>query len=331
MLDLLVLGAGPAGCAAAIQARRAGLGVVLLDAAERPRPTPGETLHPGIESIFATLGVRDAVLANGFHRHRGVWIEWDGSRRFEAYGEDACGPWLGFQADRQELQGILFDRLIDLGVTTHRPVVPGSLIVEGSIVRGVVVNGCELRARWTADATGRRAWLARKLGLAASRCSPPLRTQFGWRGHRGDDQPCVKATRNGWRWEAPLGGGRAAWVDVTAGSREIASGADVSWRVHRASAGFGYFLLGDAAATLDPLSSHGVLRALMSGILCAHCVAANVCHSAAASEAIDRFTTWTSGQFDHDANALTTLYRRHPSAAVADLFADPQFDLRVAV
>src|SRR6185295_6330859 len=48
-LDLLILGAGPAGCAAAMQARRAGLDVLLLDSSERPRPTPGETLHPGIE------------------------------------------------------------------------------------------------------------------------------------------------------------------------------------------------------------------------------------------------------------------------------------------
>ena len=55
MWDLLIIGAGPAGCAAAISARRRGLTVMMLEASAQPRRVPGETLHPGIEPLFARL------------------------------------------------------------------------------------------------------------------------------------------------------------------------------------------------------------------------------------------------------------------------------------
>jgi flavin-dependent dehydrogenase len=325
LLDLLVLGAGPAGCAAAIQARRAGLDVLIVDAEERSRPAPGETLHPGIEAIFAALGIRDAVVAAGFHRHRGVWIEWDHPRRFEPYGEDASGPWLGFQADRQRLQAILLDAAVALGAQLKRPAAPDALIVEDAVVCGIVADGRELRARWTADATGRRGWVAAELALARTCCSPRLQARFGWRNDRidTDGQPSIAADASGWNWQAPLGNGRTAWVLLTVHDPERHSsapvGTDVSWRIHRACAGDGYFLLGDAAATLDPASSHGVLRALMSGMLCAHLVAAS--SRLLPADVIDGYTSWMQGQFEQDIRVLRTLYRRHPAAAVADLFA----------
>lgn len=321
MLDLLVIGAGPAGCAAAIAARHAGLNIVLVDAAERPRPSPGETLHPGIEPIFESLGIGAAATAARFHRHRGVWITWDRPRRFEAYGEDAAGPWQGFQADRQHLQTILLERLAGLGVVAQRPCRPDALIVEDHVVRGAVISGQQVRARWTADATGRRAWIARSLELAGEACSPPLRAAFGWSNTaEGDGQPWLRARAGGWDWHASLGDGRTAWVSLSVAGRGAGTGTDVSWRIHRASAGPGYFLLGDAAATLDPLSSHGVLRALMSGMLCAHRIAAVRRGAVMEQEAAASFRDWTGAQFDHDVTALRAIYQRHPAPAVADLF-----------
>ncbi|HTO82800.1 MAG TPA: FAD-binding protein, partial [Methylomirabilota bacterium] len=55
--DVLILGAGPAGCAAALCARQAGLVTVMLEAQAEVRPAPGETLHPGVEVIFRQLNV----------------------------------------------------------------------------------------------------------------------------------------------------------------------------------------------------------------------------------------------------------------------------------
>jgi 2-polyprenyl-6-methoxyphenol hydroxylase-like FAD-dependent oxidoreductase len=80
--DLAIVGAGPAGCAAALCARQTGLRVILIEKKQQcTKRQPGETLHPGIESLFAQLGVREQIEAEGFHRHRGVWVEWEGPGR----------------------------------------------------------------------------------------------------------------------------------------------------------------------------------------------------------------------------------------------------------
>ena len=43
-----------------------------------------------------------------------------------------------------------------------------------------------------------------------------------------------------------------------------------TWRMAERMAGAGWFIVGDAAATLDPTSSHGVLKALLSGMTAGH-------------------------------------------------------------
>ncbi|MGH9719630.1 MAG: NAD(P)/FAD-dependent oxidoreductase [Bryobacteraceae bacterium] len=328
--DFVIIGAGPAGSAAAIHARRFGLSVVLLEASSRFRPAPGETLHPGVEPLFEQLGIRDAVLAGQFHRHRGIWIEWDGPRRFESYGEDDRGPWRGFQADRERLHTILLQAAVDAGAELVRPASPVAVLRDGVRVAGVEADGLRFFARWTADATGRRAWLARALELREERHSPPLYVRFGWnRDERADldGQPLFAAHEQGWNWQAPLGD-RTAWaelrIDDAAERPPGGQGADLSWRIHRDSAGPGYFLLGDAAATLDPASSHGVLRALMSGVLAAHLAAGCVNRDLPEPVAFEEYRNWCEQQFETDIHALRTLYAKHPAESVARAFAQVQ-------
>jgi len=89
--------------------------------------------------------------------------------------------------------------------------------------------------------------------------------------------------------------------------------ADVSWRALRHPAGPGYVAAGDAAVVLDPASSHGVLRALLSGLHAARLVIAvraggderrlNASYD-------DVLTRW----FEHDAGVLRELYARLPGA-----------------
>ncbi len=64
--DIIVLGAGPAGCAASIRARQAGLRVIMFDAKALPNVSPGETLHPGVEPLLKQLDVFD--LHDSLHR-----------------------------------------------------------------------------------------------------------------------------------------------------------------------------------------------------------------------------------------------------------------------
>ena len=154
---VLILGAGPAGCAAAITARLAGLSVVLLEAHAAPRAQPGETLHPGVEPIFRQLGVWEALVAERFPRQRGLWREGEnGARVFEPYGHDTHGPWLGFQADRVRLGGLLRARAVALGGKIIRVARVDAVLRGESAVAGVRAEGCEYHASAVLDATGRQ-------------------------------------------------------------------------------------------------------------------------------------------------------------------------------
>ncbi len=79
--------------------------------------------------------------------------------------------------------------------------------------------------------------------------------------------------------------------------------------------------MGDAAVILDPASSHGVLRAVMSGMFCAEIAAAIASGSLSENEALTAYRAWMEQQFDHDCERLRALYRRHPSPTFSSLFA----------
>jgi len=316
--DLIVLGAGPAGCAAAIRARQAGLDVCMFDLSAAPKVSPGETLHPGIESILSQLGVLEEILRTGFHRHLGVWIEHGGNRHFLPYGEDEDGPWRGFQVDRRIFQQILQRAAINAGAMLIRGKSPDNVLVAGNRVTGVTIDGCQFRAHWTVDGTGRSAWLARMLGLQANVCSPPLGARFGWRNGKPpdlDDQPSFVFREDGWNWRAPLGDDRTAWVDLRIGdpAGAIPAGVDLTWQFRPACAGPGFFLIGDAAATLDPSSSHGVLRALMSGIMCGHLVAGHRYMGVAEKRIVESYRAWLCTQFEYEEMRLRLHYAASPA------------------
>jgi 2-polyprenyl-6-methoxyphenol hydroxylase-like FAD-dependent oxidoreductase len=96
MYDVIVIGGGPGGSAAAISCANANLRVLLLEKLLFPRDRPGETLHPGIEPLLKQLGVLEAVLSAGFLRHLGNWVKWDRDLHFTPFGEDETGIWQGF-------------------------------------------------------------------------------------------------------------------------------------------------------------------------------------------------------------------------------------------
>jgi len=301
LVDLMILGAGPAGCAAAICARQAGMSVVLLDLQRAPKAIPGETLHPGVEPILKSLGVWDTVLQQKFHRHRGIWHEdKSGQRKFVPYGGDASEPWLGFQVDRVRLNGILQSRAKKLGADIVRVRrVDGVIAASGSAVLGVMAEDSEYAARFTLDATGRHGWLANRLGLVSDSVSPAQRVRFGWTRTSFSDhvsQPLFQEQRDGWNWTCPIGNGRSAWVKLrrNPGYR----GMDYTWRIFRECAGPGYFLLGDAACLMDPSAANGVLRALMSGMYSVHLISATDCGLATTSQAAAEYRRWFSDLFD---------------------------------
>ncbi len=137
---------------------------------------------------------------------------------------------------------------------------PSFALKDGFRLIGVT-DGSELfLARWTLDATGRRAWLVEALDLC----------------------------RGGEDWE--LASFHEAWTQTStpaefsvAGGPMAKGGLDMNWRHHDAAAGAGYFLLEEAASTLPGAVCRAHFATASSGTLCARLM--NACARGLMTEA----------------------------------------------
>ncbi len=327
--DVAVVGGGPAGSAAAIACAERGLRVVLFERDSFARERPGETLHPGIEPLLAQLGVADRMAPVTGARHTGIWIEWGGPRRFEAFGSDDSGPWTGFQAWRADFDALLLERAREAGVDVRQPsAVTGTIDGPGGLA-GVTTAEGPVPARIVVDATGRSRWFGRALGIASAPRSPPFFASYGYAEGAcpaRNDAPLLVGDAAGWTWTALVRPDTYQWTrlafDGTQQARDWmpdefrglkplgpSRGADVTWRIADTVAGPGWFMVGDAAAILDPTSSHGVLRAIVSGMTAGHLIAAVLHDAVPAAETAVAYHDWFAGWFNTDAARLSQFYR----------------------
>ncbi|HTR78822.1 MAG TPA: tryptophan 7-halogenase, partial [Gemmatimonadaceae bacterium] len=308
--DVVVVGGGPAGDAAAMCCARLGLRTVLVERERFPRDRPGESLHAIAERTFEHLGVRERVLAECTVRSAGAWIGWGGPATFRPYDGLGTGASYGFQAPGDVLDAILLDRVREAGVDVRQPCdAIGPLMAEGRMC-GISSTEGDIRARWVIDAGGRRHWLARRIEVPIDRTSPQLLAHFGYATGScpaRDDAPFFQADVDGWTWRARVGAHRYHWTRLswrrgpdprppaefapltpTGPTRAI----DVTWRRVRAPSGPGYWCAGDAAAVVDPAGSHGVIRALTAGILIAELCGAIAGNAAPEEAARSRYDSW---------------------------------------
>ncbi|MCH9809524.1 MAG: tryptophan 7-halogenase [Alphaproteobacteria bacterium] len=327
VVDVIIVGAGPAGTAAAIWARLQGLSVMLFERAPFPRFRPGETLHPGVELILDQLGVRAQVVARTCVRPTGQYVSWAEKSTFEPYGEDENGPWRGFQISRAVLDAELLSRARALGACVIQPCRSIEPLQQYGRVVGVIHNGRTIRSRFVVDASGQAAWLQRKIGLSVCRASSPLRVFYGYRESSKplmDFTPQIIGQRGGWEWTARISERTYHWCRLSFDPKKRSKeppqsllnsepsgpvrGADVTWRNVNACVGHGYFIIGDAAMVLDPAGSHGVLRALMSGIMAMH-VSSNIKYSGLDEQiGQSEYQQWLRGWFETDVKELGKAY-----------------------
>jgi geranylgeranyl reductase family protein len=289
--DLIVAGAGPAGAAAALEARRLApdARVLLLDRERFPRDKAcGDGIGPHAAAELADLGA--ASVLDGYPPVRRLRLRAPGG--IEAAGASARPSWV---VPRRVLDARLVEQAVRAGVVLERERVR-SLEQRGGMV---VVNG-ELAAPAAIGADGANSTVRRLLGAPAS---PDERTAIALRGYApaptGPPEQLIGWVAEGWPayvWSFPTGtgvvnvgygllrsrlhGGRA---ELERRLRALLPGADpdpASLRAHHLpfspgrplAGGDRVLLCGDAASMVNPLSGEGIYYALASGRLAARAI-----------------------------------------------------------
>jgi flavin-dependent dehydrogenase len=223
MRDAVVLGAGPAGCAAATALARAGRDVLLLDRETKPFFKIGESLLPWNVPIFERLGLLQKMEAAGFQRKYGALFTNEatgGVRQVifrEAWNGQRPSAW---QVQREVFDGLLADHAVSCGVAVRRGVKAEEVLFESGRATGVrVAQGGRsetIPARVVVDGTGQAALLASRMKMR--RGDPKLKKMAlfahytgAWRaaGERAGDI-LLPFLPDVWYWVIPFADGSAS-------------------------------------------------------------------------------------------------------------------------
>jgi geranylgeranyl reductase family protein len=216
--DVVVIGAGPAGSAAAYHASRHGLRVLIIDRLPFPRQkTCGDALTPRALAALRRMGIEDLP----GHRVRGVRIVHDASglERYDDFQDHPC-PHTGLVVERTVLDSALLERARTAGAV-FRVGNAQHLLWRDGRVSGVAVasSGCceEISVQTVIMAIGSRG-ATNLVGTTRDACRTGWgiagRTYLEVRTDPGEDLeihfPVVQRGRllSGYAWIFPVGPNR---------------------------------------------------------------------------------------------------------------------------
>lgn len=302
---IVVLGGGPSGAAAAMQLRKAGREVIMLDRSAGPGPMRGEVMPPNAWALLRKLDLDGVVKQIHSVECHGIWSAWGEDELYEK--NFIFNPYgAGLHLERAEFDHALLDATQASGVDLRREALVQWIEKrpDGGWMLSVKCGGAAftLRAAGVVEATGRRCWLARKLGghrrIYDQQIAIAARVSL-----KGKDAfpgiTLVEAVPEGWWYSSPLPGQEiavaflsdwdllqawnekpaAVWErllrrtqftqDRLAGEAvpkagEVQVSMADTYRVHLPF-DCGCVQVGAAALGVDPLSSSGICFALQSG------------------------------------------------------------------
>lgn len=293
--DVVVIGAGPAGAATALSLRKhhPHLSVLLLEASDFQSARPGETLALEAIPLLQQLEVFDFFLEQN-HRP----LPSAGGLRNMPAGAESGGGW---HLDRSRFDSMLAGYAAASGAAFMRAMLTqvrldASGLWQLSANAGAVSH--TISASFAVDASGRSARFASEIGVAQTAHDSLICLTRMIELEKAGSGCTVEAFEHGWWYCAPAGD-RCLAVSVMTDadvSKRLRLSAAEEWlrqldaaplirervgqrqakgelsiraahtRNLAAYAGNNWLAVGDAAASVDPLASQGVLRALRFGL-----------------------------------------------------------------
>jgi flavin-dependent dehydrogenase len=302
LFDVLVAGGGPAGSTVALDLSRRGFQVAVIERSAYDNFRVGETVPPEIRRLLAGLGVWEQFLASERLESYGTRSAWETpmARHHDfLYNPYGCG----WHVDRACFDAMLAKAAECAGAVLMVSARITALHQDGNHtwVLEAVQEGKRrvLRGRFLVDATGRKAFLARKLGSRAKVVDRLMGAMVLLPRFENAQWTLIEAVENGWWYSAPLPGARAVFAYMTDSDLWEAS----RWREHlraapltseRAPAGESWppvrvvsaasmlrrpvvgpnwIVVGDAALAVDPLSGQGIYKTIETGLRSAVAIA----------------------------------------------------------
>jgi flavin-dependent dehydrogenase len=286
--DVIILGGGPAGSCAALRLLNLGYEVALVEQGRFPRHQIGESLSPGIWNIFSYLHADHLLEKSSYLQAMPARVIWE-TQTAEIVTQKRRGP--GVMVNRGELDTDLLLLAKERGIHLFQPAKFKScrqLDTKWALEVRLENSALDLTANFILDARGRKGIHVRDEILTA----PPMVAVWmdiqSLSMHR---ETVIEAIEEGWLWGSPLPNHRfriMAFVDpsevtntnpvdllpqLLSKSKLFRKTAEenvfsdiqtysVLTYSHSHPWGKNYLRLGEAAFSLDPLSSTGVEKAM---------------------------------------------------------------------
>ncbi|MCG9580183.1 NAD(P)/FAD-dependent oxidoreductase [Vibrio tubiashii] len=181
--QVVVVGAGPSGSTVSALLNAQDINVIVIEKAQFPRFSIGESLLPACMEVIEQAGMLDAVNQYGFQYKDGAAFRRDGVyTQFDFTDKFTSGPGTTFQVQRGNFDKVLADSAATQGVEIRyqHELTELEFVGERSLltVKDEQGQSYQIEADYVLDASGFGRVLPRMLDLEEPSCLPPRKAIF---------------------------------------------------------------------------------------------------------------------------------------------------------